>query len=232
MKNNKVIIITDSVSMPRPDVDYESTWIYLLKKKYPNLDIMDRSARGSTSRRLVTEGGGGFDLLESYMPGLVILQLGLAECAPRLFRKQGFEFYFMNKILSPVSRKRYINFIKKRRKRKPELSETSPDEFRNNLNQYMQRCLKNNTKLIIIKILRPTDLYISKSPLIKECIDRSNNIIDELVKHYNNVYVVNPVKESVDVNKICLDELHIDKVGNNLFFKEIDKCIMKLYSSL
>ena len=227
--NNKVIIITDSVSMPRPGVEYESTWICMLKKKFPALDIMDRSARGSTSRRLVTEGGGGADLLESYMPGLVIVQLGLAECAPRLFKKSGLEFFIMNKLFSPGLRNRYINFIKKRRDRKPELSETSPEEFRNNLNNYMLRCSNNNVKLIIVKILRPTELYISKSPHIKECIDRANNIIDDLAKNYTSVYVVNPVKDSIDVNKICLDELHIDTAGNKLYFDTISACVRKLY---
>ncbi|HON16100.1 MAG TPA: hypothetical protein PLA51_06445, partial [Spirochaetota bacterium] len=91
MKNNKLLIITDSVSMPRPGIPYESTWIYKLKKEFPNLDIIDKAARGSTSMRLVTEGGGGVDLLETYMPDIVILQIGITECAPRLFKKHGVE---------------------------------------------------------------------------------------------------------------------------------------------
>ena len=44
MKNNKLLIITDSVSMPRPGIPYEATWIYKLKE-FPNLDIIDKAAR-------------------------------------------------------------------------------------------------------------------------------------------------------------------------------------------
>ena len=62
----RIVIITDSVGMPREDVPYEDSWIYLLKKEYPHADIIDRSARGTTSLRIVTEGGGGKDLLETY----------------------------------------------------------------------------------------------------------------------------------------------------------------------
>lgn len=231
MENNKVLIITDSVSMPRPGVSYEDTWIYLLKKKHPDLDIIDRPARGATSRRLVTEGGGGFDLLETYMPGTVILQFGLAECAPRLFRKSGFEFFFMNRILSPALRTKYIDYVKKKRPRKPELSDVSPEEFRNNITHYMNRSLNYGTQVIVIRILKATDYYISKSPRIQECIDVYNRIYEEVASEFPNVTVINPVKDEVDVNSICLDELHIDKEGHKIYFKEVNSYFRKLYRS-
>jgi hypothetical protein len=231
MKNNKVLIITDSVSMPRPGINYEDTWIYLLKKKYPQLDFIDRPARGAISRRLVTEGGGGADLLETYMPGTVIIQLGLAECAPRLFKKTGFEFFFMNKILSQDLRRRYINFIKKKRRRKQALAEATPDEFRGNLNQFIQRCVKYNTKVLYIKILRATDLYLSKSPDIQKSIEIYNSIIDETASKYNNLVAISPVKDNIDVNSICLDELHITKEGNKIYFKAVDSYFRKQIGS-
>ena len=97
-KKERILIITDSISMPRMEIKYEETWIYLLKKKFKHLDIIDRPARGATSMRLINEGGGGLDLLEFYLPGIIILQLGLAECAPRLFKKNGFEKRFINSL--------------------------------------------------------------------------------------------------------------------------------------
>lgn len=229
MRNNKVLIITDSVSMPRPGIPYEDTWIYLLKKKYPELDIIDRPARGAISRRLVTEGGGGADLLETYMPGIVIIQLGLAECAPRLFKKTGFEYYFMNKILSHTLRTRYINYIKKRRPRKQELAEVSPDEFRRNLDLFMQRCTKCGSRVLYIKILRATDLYLSKSPEIQKSIDTYNAVLDEIDLKYDNFESISPVTNSIDVNSICLDELHITKEGNKIYYKAVDSYFRKLF---
>mgnify|MGYP001249726437 FL=1 len=231
MKNNKVLIITDSISMPRPGVSYEETWIYLLKKKYRNLDIIDRPARGSTSRRLVTEGGGGVDLLETYMPGTVIMQIGLTECAPRLFRKKGVEFFFMNKILTPQLRTRYINHVKKTRQRKPELSDVSPDEFRINFRKFFLRCQKTGTKVIVIKILKATNLYLSKSPGIQQSLDLYNDIYDELAGEFSDIVVISPVKDSMDVDRLCIDELHINKEGHRIYFNAVNSCFRKLYPS-
>ena len=131
--NNKIMIITDSVSMPRPGINYEDTWISMLKNKFVSYDIMDRSARGSTSKRLVTEGGGVADLLETYMPAVVILQIGITESAPRLFKKYGFENFLMKRIIPQKFIPDYINYVKRKRGRNPEITEISPHEYRNNI---------------------------------------------------------------------------------------------------
>ena len=109
--NKKVIIITDSVGMPRDELKYEDTWIYMLKNTFKNHDFIDKSARGSTTARLVTEGGSGIDTLETYNPDIVILQLGITECAPRLFKKPGLEFYIVSRMPAKL-RAKYINHIK------------------------------------------------------------------------------------------------------------------------
>ena len=109
MKRTKVMIVTDSLSMPRPEIRYEDTWIYLLKQEFPQYDIIDRPGRGSTTTRLVTEGGGGVDLLETYMPDIVIIQLGMADCAPRLFNKRGLEYRIVSRNLPAWARRRYID---------------------------------------------------------------------------------------------------------------------------
>lgn len=49
--------------------------------------------RGLTTDVLNTLGGGdiftyGSDCLEHFMPDIVILQLGIVDCAPRLFKKK------------------------------------------------------------------------------------------------------------------------------------------------
>lgn len=223
MKNRKkVLIITDSVSMPRNEVSYESTWIYLFKSKYKNLDVIDRPERGSTSMRLIHEGGGGSDLLETYMPECVILQIGLTECAPRLFRKNGFERRFINYLPQKV-RDDYINGIRKKRGRNPEFTDVPPAQFRDNIFSYAGRCITINTTLVIIKILRATDLFIQKSPFITQNIDLYNSIFDEAAGKYNNITILDPVKKEIDVNSICLDDLHINADGHKLYFTAVDK---------
>jgi len=221
-KRERILIITDSVSMPRQYVDYEETWIYLFKNKFREFDVIDRPARGSTSMRLVQEGGGGYDLLELYRPDRIILQQGLAECAPRLFKKNGFEQKFINKYLPAKIRTDYIKAIKKRRGRNPDFTDVSPEQFKYNIFNFAERCNKLNTKLAIIKILRPTDLFISKSPYVGRNIVLYNSIYEDAAKQFKNITLIEPVKPEIDVNSICLDELHVDRVGHKFYFKAVE----------
>jgi len=229
MKNNKLLIITDSVSMPRPGIPYESTWIYKLKKEFPNLDIIDKAARGSTSMRLVTEGGGGVDLLETYMPDIVILQIGITECAPRLFKKHGVEYFFMNKILTQKLRQKYIDYIKLYRVRKAELADVPPVIFKKNLQNYCKRANDYGTKVLIIKILKATDLYIKKSPNIQQSIDLYNSIIDSVAAEFVNVTTLSPLQGHHNIDELCIDELHINKAGHELYFLAISNRIKTLF---
>lgn len=221
------MIITDSVSMPRQNVRYEDTWIYHFKNKFREFDVIDRPARGSTSMRLVQEGGGGFDLLELYTPDFVILQQGLAECAPRLFKKNGFEQKFINKYLPAKIRSDYVKAIKEKRGRNPEFTDIPLEQSKYNVFNFAERCRKLNAKLVIIKILRPTDLFISKSPFIKQNIDSFNNMYEEAEKQFENITLIEPVQPEVDVNSICLDELHVDKEGHKLYFHAIESYFKK-----
>ena len=227
-KRERILIITDSISMPRQEVKYEDTWIYLLKNKFIDFDIIDRPARGSTSMRLIQEGGGGLDLLELYMPDRVIIQMGLAESAPRLFRKDGFEKKFINTWLPAKIRDDYVKAIKEKRGRNPEFTDVPPELFRNNIFNYAERCRKLNVNLVIFKLLRPTDLFISKSPFIKQNIDRSNNIFEEAAAEFENITLIDPINTELDINALSLDELHVNREGHKLFFKAVENYFKKV----
>ncbi len=207
--------------MPRPGISYEETWIYLLRQRFPGIDIIDRPGRGSTSMRLYTEGGGGVDLLEMYNPDMVILQIGLTECAPRLFRKAGLESFIMKRLMPKKFIPRYVEHVKKTRGRNPEITEVSPEVFKRNIFSYAQRCRNAGTDLLIIKILEPTEIYIEKSPFIKQNIDLYNSIYKSAEKAFSNVSFLDPVGSENDVNLLCVDELHINQQGHLLYFDSI-----------
>jgi hypothetical protein len=227
-KRERILIITDSVSMPRLEVKYEDTWIYHFKNKFRDFDVIDRPARGSTSMRLVQEGGGGFDLLELYMPDRIIIQMGLAECAPRLFKKNGFEQKFINKYLPAKIRNDYVKAIREKRGRNPEFTDVPPEQFRSNIFNFAERCRKLNVKLAVIKILRATDIFLQKSPYIQQNIDRSNKIFDELAAAFDSVTLIDPIKPELDINALCLDELHVNSEGHKLFFKAVENYFKKV----
>ncbi len=221
MKQKKIIIIADSVSMPRHGMAYEETWIHLLKREFPAYDIMDRTARGSTSTRLVTEGGGGADLLESYMPDIVILQLGMAEAAPRLFDKRGMEFAIVSRYMPPRLRQKYIAYVKKRRVRNPDITDVTPEQFRANIRTFFERAKRISARIILIPILPPTREYTLKSPHAPKNVKRYNEIYLETVSLFDNVTIVDPFRPGIDINAISIDELHVNSEGSRLIFEAL-----------
>lgn len=227
-KNERILIITDSISMPRPGIRYEDTWIYLFKNRFKDFDVIDRPARGSTTMRLVQEGGGGLDLLELYAPDRIIMQMGLAESAPRLFRKDGFEKKFINTWLPAKIRDDYIKAIKEKRGRNPEFTDVPPDQTKSNIFNFAGRCEKLGVKLAIFRILHPTDLFISKSPFIKQNVERINRIFDEAAESFKNITLLDPISTKLDINALSLDELHVNAEGHKLFFKAVEDYFKKV----
>ncbi len=221
MKQKKIIIIADSVSMPRHGVSYEETWIHMLKREFPAYDIMDRSARGSTSTRLVTEGGGGADLLESYTPDIVIMQIGMADAAPRLFDKRGLEFKVVSRYMPTRLRQRYIAYVKKNRVRSPDITEVSPDQFRINIISFFERAKNISARIILIPLLPPTDEYTRKSPHAPKNVERYNAIYRETAALFDNVTIVDPFRPGIDINKVAVDELHVNSEGSRMIFNSL-----------
>ncbi len=223
MKRTKIMIVTDSVSMPRTEIRYEDTWIYLLKKEFPQYDIIDRPGRGSTTTRLVTEGGGGVDLLEMYKPDIVIIQLGMADCAPRLFDKRGLEYRIVSRTLPAWARRRYIDRVKKHRVRDPEVTEVPPEEFRSNIVAFFRRAQSLGARVLLIPILPPMDLMIRKSPHVRKNVDRYNGIYREVVAQFPNVEIVDPFRNNgcMDINELAIDEVHVNAKGLKMIFESL-----------
>lgn len=227
MRSRRIMIITDSVSMPRPGIPYEETWIYLLKKEFPGCDFLDRSARGSTSSRLVSEGGGGVDLLESYMPGIVILQQGMAECAPRLFDKRGMEFFIVSRLLPGGIRTRYIDHVKRTRVRNPDITDVDPEQFRRNITSFFKRAAGIGARVIIVLILPPTGEYVRKSPHIRQNVDLYNGIYRETSARFPNTVIVDPFSGRGGIDDIAIDETHLNAAGLKMIFDSLKPLVRR-----
>ncbi len=223
MKNNKrIIIITDSVGLPRKEVSYEDTWVYMLKKDLPEYDFIERPSRGGTTERLVSEGGMGIDLLELYEPDIAIIQLGITDCAPRYFDKSKFEYKFINTLPAGL-RNRYIDRVKKTRTRDPLLAYVSPEKFRENVSSYIERADKLDTLVKIIAIAKPSSLFTMKNPHIEKNVRLYNSIYSEVCDSSPNAVFIDPFKTCNNMDSLCVDELHINRSGAIMIHKSIMK---------
>jgi lysophospholipase L1-like esterase len=221
MTGKRVLILADSMAMPRADVRYEDTWIHLAKAAFPAYDFVDRSSRGATSMRLVTEGGGGVDCLELYSPDLVVMQMGLAEAAPRLIDKASLEYWLLNHVVPARYRMAYVNHVKKRRGRNPRITEVSPEQYRANLTNFFERARRCGTRVVVMLIAPITQQFIRKSPHILTNVALYNGICQEAAGPFENVTLLAPFDDGMDIEAIALDELHVNAEGHRLLFERL-----------
>lgn len=234
MKEKRILIIGSSMAMPRNIIKYEETWIYKLKRSFPNYEIIDKSRRASTTNRLVTEGGGGkgdipmgADLLEYYSPDIVIIQIGITDCAPRLLNRNKFSTKFLNRLPLKI-RSNVYRYLKKNKVRKKENSYITPDDFRNNLIDYFERSKNIQSKIIVILISKPTRLVLSKNPELNENIEKYNKIFIDTSKKYDVVKCIIPFEDKIDMEKIAIDEFHVNEIGHEHVFNKLKRELLNV----
>lgn len=214
----KVLCISDSLGLPRPEVKYEETWIKLLKLKYPEFDYITLFRRALTSSFL-SEGNFN-EYLKYYDPNIVILQLGIVDCAPRYLRDKSIIKKIERRL--PIKLKSYFWFFwKSTHDRKIDYSEVSLSDFENNLRNYFIQCKTLGVeKVIVVKICTPAVEMVKKNPLIVEAVNLYNNVFDNVSNEFNNVTVINPLH--VGESEIYLEDgYHTNYFGNKLVGESI-----------
>lgn len=219
------LVIGDSMVMPRVEVHYNETWLYELVQHYSNIEFIDKSRRASTSDRLVSDGAGvgdkirSSDLLEYYSPDFVITQIGITDCAPRLYKRRGFLSYLFHVSPQCVS-SRIIKVLKRYRGRKEAFSYVSPERFMSNWKQYLERCERNNVQVFCILIGFPANKFILKSPNILNAIAKYNSILVELSNRFKNVRCITPLTQD-EVEEMALDEFHVNSTGHSIIARKM-----------
>lgn len=225
-KKDIILVIGSSMTMPRLEVGFFETWLYFLMMKYPDCFIIDKSRRASTTNRLVNDGAGykdtrrGADLLEYYTPKVVITQIGITDCAPRLLNKSKKFTKILN--LSPNFIKTMTyKVIKKIKIRTIENADVSILEFEKNWQSYIERAKKLNTQILCVLISKPTSLVTKKSPEIKKAIELYNTKLIKFSEQYDNFNVLEPYKQD-EIDLFAIDEFHVNADGHKCLFQKLD----------
>lgn len=227
MKNNKLLIVADSMAMPRSGVFYEDTWVYSIKKKFVDIDVIEKVKRASTSRRLREEGGDGIlepkgaDLLEFYTPDYVLMQLGVADCAPRLFNSDRLFTKVLHQIPSKITNL-FINYIKVKRGRKAIYAYVNIEEFKNNIINYLDRAQKLKVKSIFaIEIGEVSSEINEKSPEFRKQIESYNRVLHELSDLYDFFIVIPTGLTTENITNYSIDGYHLNANGQKFLSKVI-----------
>ena len=161
------------------------------------------------------------DSLEGFKPNIVIVQIGICDCAPRYFSKF---LLILNKF--PRSQTKYILWLKKRFSGRKH-TYVNIKEFERNFDNYFMRCKTEGCSVICIGILKASGEFIRKSPNIQNNIDSYNNILKELSSKYDNVKYVVPCANE-DIETVISDEHHLNAKGHKVLFAQISEALNQL----
>lgn len=213
----RVFCISDSLGLPRPGVSYEDTWYYMLQKEYPSIEFYPFFIRRTTtdSLKLIFS-----DYVDYFNPNLVIVQLGICDCAPRIINNNKLFWKAYFGVWSLLGATNFAWKIVKTLygRNNPSRVEVSCDKFRDNIQSFVRNCSEKNIKVLYVKIGRPSSSIHERSPYLGDNISLYNSCIDSIMD--NNMSTVNPLLAGDGVDYIE-DGYHTSKKGSVKVFESI-----------
>ncbi len=232
-KRKKIIILGDSLAMQRTieGIAYEQTYGYLLKKYfesyYSNYFVIIMAKRANDTMRQSMSDSILYDI-KQFKPDIVIIHLGIVDCAPRIFSK--IERGIIS-LLPEYLSYRIINFYSKRRlfftKYLPK-KYVNIKNYEKNMQKILNIIIENKAIPIIINISNPPEKIAYRSYNFLNNVRKYNNILLNLSKNYNCKLInFNKIVEK-NPNYLLSDGIHISKKGNQKLANEIIDCVNEI----
>jgi lysophospholipase L1-like esterase len=218
----KILFLGDSLGLPRPDMSVidSDTWCHLtssyFKKNY-EIDFYYQLNGGLHTRRLISIRRRGY--LAGYVPNIVILQVGIVDCASRVLSERMVNIISVIPIIN-VLVKKFIGKFHKQLLRLRTLTYVSKNEFEFNLKAIKSSF--NDCIFIIIPIAPPIDAYIDFMPRLRKNIKIYNSILENVFPNG----VLKNLFDNIPLEKLFLeDHHHLSNYGHKIVS---DKVIEKL----
>jgi acyl-CoA thioesterase I len=224
MNSQRIVLLGDSLGMPTgsEEIEYEDTYPYLLKIDLKHFEIISRHRRtNDTSKQLSSQRI--FDDIEMLKPDVLVVHLGIVDCAPRVFSRFQNAIFSMlpvivvRNILRIISHFRY-NITKLNNK-----TYVKKDKFKINIEKFIDISNEMGMQLLFIEILMTSQKNDNRSYNFKNNIIEYNKII-EAASSSGNVGLV-----KYDTKDFLLkDGIHINKEGNKFLAHKISEKIANL----
>lgn len=234
MKSKKILCIGDSLALPGHLNKYEDTWFYKLKQEFPDFDFISFFKRQLTTDALTSMGGGiggvdnwpkGADCLEGYMPDVVIIQLGIVDCAPRLLSNYD---RVIIKILPKVFKSTYIKLIKLIKKRNVNNTLVPYEKFKKNVLNYVNRAKNLGTNIIFISISIPDSKMVIKNKDIVFNVNRYNEYYYKMANDYSFVNTTSALNANDCDEEVYEDGYHPNILGNDIIYNKLKIALNEL----
>jgi lysophospholipase L1-like esterase len=236
----RIVALADSLAMPRSEdgevVTWEETWPYRLQCGLPAefgaVEVINCGAR----RRLVGSIVGQ-DFSEHVVwkrPDAIVLQVGVVDCAPRIFSLA--EQRLLSHRFFPSRIRRMM--IARRSARRPERTRkdplakvyTPPAAFGRHLEQFgrMVRALPWPIRLLTLPIVVHWPRVEAKSPGYGSNVRRYNEILRQFCAAHQAHWVAVPelTSEATDPSSFLDDGYHLSGEGNRLVASALVTCLL------
>jgi lysophospholipase L1-like esterase len=206
----KILILTDSLGLPRNKPEFcsfEDTWPVLLRSNERNIHQVSIGA--ATSLVLLKQ----ITYQKAFNPDLVILQVGIVDCAPRFMSikelnltgalgvfGRGIRFLFNRKWIKSLRNISYINEA----------------DFKNNILKIQNDF---DCPILTLGILPAGSEYENILPGVTNKIKLYNAILEQNFENFLNS------NEILACNGIMTDYHHLSKRGHHFLFKRIEEFI-------
>lgn len=208
----KILCISDSLGLPRPLVDYEHTWFYMLKSKLVDYELIPYFRRGATTDSLADSNYG--ETLFYYNPDIIVLQLGICDCSPRYMKRNSLLHKIIIRLPSFLQNP-FWKIYKKIFQRNLKRADVTPDRFQCNITNYFDKCQDSGIeKLIIVKIATPAPAMMDRNKTVMEAVDIYNSIYEKVASNYSFIEIINPL--SISNDDLYTDGYHPNLKGNML----------------
>ena len=215
-----ILIVGDSLGLPRDNMPYNKTWPYLLSASLKNYHFIFKLQRGLTTKMI--NAGVLKDWLEFYDVKNVILQVGIVDCAPRYISNTGFTMKLLG--ASPFFLNSFFwKLIKKYGIRTSKYADVNIQTFQSNIKKYIKRCEDSGVeRIFFIKIARSGSAMVKQNPEILKQIDLYNDVFEKVTRGKDNCILINTL-EKADDSYFLEDGYHLNQYGNNKLFETILK---------
>ncbi|MEI3801748.1 MULTISPECIES: hypothetical protein [unclassified Chitinophaga] len=214
----KVIIITDSLGLPRStpeSVQFEDTYIEKLKDRYKDIKFISLSLGGATLATLKEQ---YFNYFQPVNPDLVIVHAGIVDCAPRALKKWEaavINSNFVSRKIYSVLFKRHTTFIRKVRK----LTYTPMAQFEKMVGEFGHLL---QDKVVWFTIIPARTVYEEQLPGIADNINNYNSALKSVLG--------SRVIDLADMpdEGIMSDHHHINEIGHRHVYLKLTGIIDEL----
>ena len=209
----RIVLFTDSLAMPRkgPQVTfYEDTYPCLLRKDY---EVFQFSKGGGLMNEFIEQ----TFYYNQYKPDIIILQIGIVDCAPRAFSKLEETFFQSNRLLGWVRGLISKFGLSKKIRNFRRLSWTPKRCYQQGCRFFVSKFPQS--QVYALSIVPPSEEYEKQVPGISKKIEEYNRILKDVFKQ-NLIDLSN-----IPAEGIMSDHHHLTKLGHQYVYDSI-MCIL------